>query len=974
MCKSAALSVLVFCLLCVQAVAADDTAAATKPAENRKEIEFFEKKIRPVLVKHCYECHSAKAKKVQGGLLLDTRAGIRRGGESGPAIVPGKVDESLLIDAIRYASFEMPPKKKLPKQVIADFVTWVKNGAADPRDGKPRGTRPAGLTIDFDEARKFWAFQRPQRTPPPKVRNRTWPRSDIDRFLLHRLEKEGLTPVADADRRTLIRRVTFDLTGLPPKPGEIAAFLQDDSKNAFEKVVDRLLASPQFGEHWGRHWLDVARYADSNGGDINLTFHNAWRYRDYVINAFNTDKPFDRFIVEQLAGDLMPHNTDQQRSEQLIATGFLIIGPKMLSERDKEKLRMDVVDEQLDTVGRAFLGMTLGCARCHDHKFDPIPTRDYYAMAGFFRSTTTVQGIRMGNVNVSGWIERPLPMKPDHKRALAEHKRKLAQLNKQIAALKKQLGPSKGGTVVAAKQLPGILVDDVDAKRQGNWKKSTYVAQYVGKGYVHDDKTGKGDKSITFTPMIPKAGRYEIRISYAGGGGRDSKVPVTVRHAGGEKTIFVNQSRQPRIGGLFHAIGQFRFEAGRSGAVTISNKGTTDYVIADAVQFLPVGELAKPFKKSAPKKSAEERKRELKLKSRLKVLEGQLAALKKAAPRPAPMTMAAADREQPADCRIRIRGGPHKLGRVAPRGFLTVATTDSAPDVNTDQSGRLELARWIASKNNPLTSRVIVNRIWHHLFGVGIVPSVDNFGRLGGRPSHPQLLDRLAVDFVEDGWSVKRAIRRIVLSRAYQLSSAKAHGSQPVGLAADPKNRLLWRHNRRRLAAEAIRDAMLAASGQLNLKAGESSVTGLGEQAVANNLRDKTGRLKGQATRRSIYLPLIRNDLPDFLTVFDFADPNVVVGARSVTTVPAQALLMMNSNFVKEQARLLAERVLRQEDLDETGRLAMIYELTLGRKPTGVEQSRALSYIREQDAKNATAAWADFCHAILASTEFRFVE
>ena len=939
---------------------ADDKADA-------KHLDFFEKKIRPVLVKHCYACHSAKSKSVKGKLLLDSRDAIRKGGESGPAVVPGDVKKSLLIDAIKYESFEMPPKQRLPKTVIADFETWIKNGAHDPRESKAGGQRPAGSRINLAAGRKFWAFQPLKRHPAPDVKNGDWPTSDIDRFILKRLEAAGLKPAADADRRTWIRRVTYDLTGLPPTPRESQRFLSDKSPNAYAKVVDRLLASPRFGEHWGRHWLDIARYADSNGGDINLTFKNAWRYRDYVVRSFNSDKPYDRFIVEQIAGDLVPppsHGGARgSRAEAMIASGFLIVGSKMLSERDKEKLRMDTVDEQLDTIGRAFLGLTLGCARCHDHKFDPIPTSDYYALAGILRSTVTVQGIRMNNVNVSGWIERKLPIPPEQQAAVAEHQRKTATLQSRITALRKRLGLTAATGIVKAKNLPGIVVDDMQATTVGLWKKSKYTKRFVGAGYVHDDKQGKGKKSITFTPNLPTAGRYEVRLSWTGGNGRAANVPVTIRHADGMSNKKLNQRKQPTIGRLFGRLGVFRFEAGRKGSVTISNAGTTGHVIADAVQFLPVDAKPVTTRKPASKKDAN-------LEQQLATLESQLNRLKKTAPPQAPMCMAPSDRPQPADCHIRIRGEAKNKGKLVPRGYLSVLPLDG-PKIANGQSGRLELAQWIADRRNPLTARVIVNRIWHHLFGAGIVRSVDNFGKLGDRPSHPQLLDRLAVEFVENGNSLKTTIRKIVLSRTYRMSSAHSDS----GMAQDPQNRLLWRHNRRRLTAEAIRDSILAVSGRLDQQLGGSAVTNFGEQAVANNLRHKGGGTSSTATRRSLYLPLVRNDLPKILTVFDFADPNVTTGARNVTTVPAQALLMMNSEFVKSHAADLAKHL--QAETDDDKRLTRLYELVLNRRPTTLERQRAEKYLAGFDAatsEESQHAWSSYCHALLASTEFRFVE
>lgn len=944
-------------------------------------LEFFEKKIRPVLVAHCYECHSREADKTKGGLLLDSRAGVLRGGESGPAAVPGKPAESLLIEAIRYESFEMPPTGRLPEAVVADFVKWVEMGAPDPRgDDPPLADK---TEIDFEAARQFWAFQPPRKHAAPEIREESWPAGDVDRFILARLEAAGLRPAADADRATWLRRVTFDLTGLPPAPGEIAAFLGDESERAYETVVDRLLGSPHFGEHWARHWLDLARYADSNGGDINLTYPNAWRYRDYVVNAFNTDKPFDQFVVEQLAGDLLPAETDALRAERLIATGFLVVGPKMLSERNKEKLHMDVVDEQLDTIGKTFLGLTLGCARCHDHKFDPVPTHDYYALAGILRSTITVEGIRMNNVNVSGWIERPLPIPPDQARALAAHKQELDDVGRQIAAIKTELDKLQKQTKLTRDALLGVVVDDSHATVVGEWKPSTYVPRYVGTGYVHDNKEKKGGKSITFTPELPKAGEYEVRLSYAGGNGRDRRVPVTIRHAQGEASVELDQVAMPQIGGLFQPLGRFRFDAGRQGSVTISTTGTTEYVIADAAQFIPVELLEN--EDVAAMDAALKTQAGLSQKSEeLKRLEQRAAELKKKAPPAAPTAMAAQDREQPADTAIRVRGEPHNLAEVVPRGFLTVTRTGSEPDINPQQSGRLEMGRWIASPDNPLTARVIVNRIWHHLFGAGLVRTVDNFGQLGERPSHPELLDTLAVDFVEHGWSVKHLVRQLVLSRTYRQATS-AEPAPCESKLVDPENRLLWRMNRRRLNAECIRDALLAASGALDRRAGGSAVEGYSEQAVANNPADKSGGSgAGGQFRRSLYLPLIRNDLPDFLTIFDFADPDVATGSRAVTTVPAQALLMLNSEFVRSQARRIAEQALAAQVADDDAQLDGIYLKMLGRPASDAERSRARDYLAAFQPVEAAdgvspvpadvQAWSSLCHVIAASTEFRFLD
>ena len=668
-------------------------------------IDFFESKIRPVLVKQCYSCHSLDAKKSQGGLLLDSKQAMQRGGESGPAIVPHKIDESLLIDAIRYEGLEMPPKKRLSKEVVNDFVKWVEMGAPDPREEKSPPVKKS--EIDFEAGRQFWSFQPVQRPVIPKVKQTSWPHSDLDRFILAKLEAKGMQPVSDADRTTLLRRVTFDLTGLPPTPVEIEAYLEDRSENAFEKVVDRLLKSSHFGEHWGRHWLDLSRYADSNGGDINLTYPNAWRFRDYVVKSMNIDKRFDQFIREQIAGDLLPASNAAQQAEQMTASGFLILGPKMLSERDKVKLRMDVVDEQLDSCGRVFLGMTLGCARCHDHKFDPVSTRDYYAMAGILRNSITIEGIRMGNVNVSGWIERSLPIEAKHQKELDEYNKQLSMWQTELKSAKNVLARLEEKSKLPQEKLLGIVVDDEQAEKVGTWKFSTFVPRYVGKGYIHDEKLGKGEKTLTYRPNLPTKGTYEVRFSYASGNGRAKKVPIQIHHAKGDKQLHLNQLDRPELSGLFTSLGQFEFEKGTDGFVKISTTGTVDYVIADAVQFIPVEALS-PKSSSKNQKDAKLKDAAVAMQAKVsaqakqvKELEQKIAALKKNAPAPAPKVMVSEDRPEIEDCKICIRGEPHNTGDLIPRGFLTVLRTGDEPDMPANQSGRIQLAEWMANEQNP---------------------------------------------------------------------------------------------------------------------------------------------------------------------------------------------------------------------------------------------------------------------------------
>jgi hypothetical protein len=953
----------VLLLLCVPAARSADLTG----------VQFFEQKIRPVLVQHCYTCHSAQAKKLRGGLRLDTRAGLREGGDSGPAIVPGKPLASLLLKALWHDGLEMPPKGKLPDHVIADFERWIRMGAADPRGGQ---AAPAPTTIDLEAGRKFWAFQPPRRHAVPRVVHTAWPRSDIDRFILAALEAKGLQPVGDTDRRTLIRRATIDLIGLPPTPAEIDAFVNDPAPDgaAFAKVVDRLLASPHFGERWGRHWLDVARYADSNGKDENLTFHEAFRYRDYVIDSFNHDKPFNRFVMEQIAGDLMPAAGPAQKDEQLTGTGFLVVGPKVLADRDFVKRKMDVLDEQIDTVGRAFLGLTLGCARCHDHKFDPIPTADYYALAGIFSSTRTLDGIKVGNAVVSGWMLRPLGGAAGEARAAAvkAHQQKLAALVARIKKVKAELQAHEDkATVRHPDKLPGIVVDDQDAKLVGQWKRSTYVRPYVGTGYLTDDKAGKGEKAVIFTPRLPKAGEYEVHVAYTAASNRSTNTPVTIRFAGGEKTVVLNQTERPPLGGLFQSVGTYRFDAGTAGSVTIANKGTTGYVIVDAVRFVPAGALAK-VKETAEGIPAEVRRNIAAAQEQLKKLQAEQKALTAAAPAPPVLVMAVKDEAQPANCRIQIRGNPHSFGALVPRGFLRVATAGQMPTVAAHQSGRLELARWLADPSNPLTARVMANRVWQHLLGEGLVRTVDNFGRQGELPSHPELLDALALRFMEDGWSVKKLIRAIVLSRVYQLRCT----TEAAAAKADPENRLLGRAHRRRLEAEVIRDAMLRVAGRLDLTRGGCPVAILGERAIDNN--SQGGVPTDTNLRRSIYWPVIRNDLPQLFEVFDFADPDVTTGKRNTTIVATQALYLMNSPFVLAQARHTATRLLPLPN--DAARLAELYRWALGRTPTAKEIQTTLRFLAhyrrgiKDPTRRDVDAWTAVCQAMFGCTEFRFVE
>ncbi len=949
-------------------------------ADDSAKRDFFERRIRPVLVKHCESCHSSDAKSIKGGLRVDNAQVLRSGGDSGDVLSLSDPSDSLLLSALNYDSLEMPPEGKLPAHVIKDFEKWIADGAFDPRTASESpGSAKITASERIAEGRQLWAFQRPKRHPLPTVRDNNWSQNWIDRFVQARHESESVLPAEDASRITLVRRLHFDLLGLPPSREAIEQFLADESPHAYSRMVDRLIASPAFGEHWGRMWLDVARYADSNGGDFNATFHNAWRYRDYVVNAMNNDKPFDQFVREQIAGDLLPFSSDEQRTEQIVATGFLMLGTKMLSERDKEKLTMDVVDEQINTVGSAFMGLTLGCCRCHDHKFDPIPTDDYYALAGIFRSTRTLQG--ESQEYVSTWPRRDLPAAQAHLAAVKKHASQKKSLEKDLTASKKQLEAAKKALESIASKSNALTFDDAGAEVAGSWKASTLTPRYIGKGYIHDNLTDKGEKSVEFKLKVDKAARYELQMSYPPGGNRANNIPLTIRHADGITDAVLDETKTPEINKLFTSINTFRFDADQDYSLVVSTTGTTGYVIVDAVRLIELDQNGSPVTATVnleqvaalEKQTAETDK----LTDQVASIEKAIKDLEGSAPPPLPKALAVDESTAIADCEVCIRGEHLNRGKTVERGFVRVALTNAIPNIDESTSGRHELADWISSPNHPLTARVIVNRVWYHLLGEGIVRSVDNFGELGERPTHPKLLDDLAVRFVTPasdgglGWSIKQLVREIALTRTYQMSSEHNESAWQT----DPENRLLWRAHRRRLPAESIRDSMLAISGRLDLSPGASPVEGLGT-LVSNNQADAKKYSGKELPKRSIYLPIIRNELPSSLTVFDFADPDLVVGKRPVTNVPAQALLLMNSPFVMDSADATAERLLKRPDQTTQQLAQSTYKLILSRTPTDLELERAIAFLKdlsEYKKELKHKRLSQLIHVLFASTEFRMV-
>ena len=800
-------------LLSVLLVLAVPSAFGASPGERVADFEWFETKVRPILVDHCYTCHSADTKPA-GGLRVDDRNGLLAGGNSGAAVVPGDPGASLLLKRVSHKK----PDRRMPKEgqpltvdQIAALSRWIREGAPWPAVKIPASLGHSNESYE-PLKREHWAWQPLKNPERPAVSDASWPLDELDRFVQAGLTKAGLDPVEDADRASLLRRVRFDLTGLPPTPEEIDVFLKDSSSAPFARLVDGLIASPQFGERWGQHWLDVARYADSTGPSRNIPYPHAWKYRDYVIDAVNADKRFDRFITEQIAGDLLPASSSAERDRLLIATGFLALGVKDVNQRFKVRFVMDNVDDQIDAVSRSILGLTVTCARCHDHKFDPIPTTDYYALAGIFTSTDNCAGLR--NKMGGGGLEYYDPSL-------------LVRLSGETSPAPEQEARALEAKVAEAKKA---------------WDAIRGTPEGLAKG----------------PNGVPVQRRY--RVAY---------------------------------------------ERARAELLALTDPAAHGLAVHGARDAKEIG-----------------------------------------------------------DTEVRIRGQAEKLGPKVPRGFLTAFEVSDAPSVNAKQSGRLELAGWLTSSRNPLTPRVIVNRVWYHLFGRGIVSTVDNFGTTGDQPSNPELLDHLATRFVRDGWSIKRLVRAIVLSRAYQLGSK----ATPKHLGADPANALVWRHSPRRLDSAELRDAMLAASGSLSpqrLRA--SPIHELKMVEIRDNGPEARAILeKADASKeRSVYLPLLRGITPRALEAFDPVDQTLVTGMRQVTTVPGQALYLLNSPFVRRQALALAARLFDQEATDDD-RIGALYRLVLGRSPKQDDIERSRAFLAEYQTAQAELDAAAHAHPRVA--------
>ena len=922
-------------------------AFGQKPTPEK--LEFFEKKVRPVLVNNCARCHNPKAMVAE--LDLTTAEGFLKGGESGPLVNRDQPEQSRLLLVVGYQEkLKMPPAGKLREDEIEALAEWVRMGAPWPGVEAARpvvAAAPRSGRAFTDEERKFWSFQPLAGVEVPEVSNlksANWARTPIDRFILARLAEKGLVPAKPADRLTLLRRATYDLTGLPPTEAEIGAFVADQSPEAFSRVVDRLLASPRYGEKWGRHWLDVARYADSTGNDEDHRYPHAWRYRDYVIDAFNRDLPYDRFVRDQVAGDLLPADDGGEVNRQgIIATGFLSVGPKALAQQDKARMLYDVYDEQVEVTGKAFIGLTISCARCHNHKFDPVLTRDYYGMVSIFAST---RSFRDPNAFVSQPLTKPLVTKADYGRYQARldewkagQKRLQLALETIIDTRKEAriglLGAKLADYLLGARQVyhAGASVAEVAAHRQlepevlQRWvaylKPGDEPRQHLLTWHQTEDPVAeaKAFQAAFTTRLADWQSKLAVwREKYRAAVGAKSALPDRPTFVSGEDRFFAE--------------------------AYLEKKGPFSVDDSEERYFTPEEWVE------------------------VKRLRRELDDHKKVMPSEPEMACAVED-GQPVTQHVFIRGDINNPGEEAPRTIPTILASDRPVSFG-EGSGRRELAEWLTRPDNPLTARVMVNRIWLWHFGEGIVRTPDNFGKMGERPTHPELLDWLARQFVQSGWSIKALHRTIMLSSAYQMST----GITDTTWNADPENRLFSRFPRRRLTVEEMRDGLLAIDGTLDLTMGGTLQSGTGTDSENDSKRLSLNPEK--VDRRSVYVPLRRANLPTLLNLFDFGDATAMSGKRQLTNIATQALFWMNSDFVTTRSGNLARELLRAKGQGNGARIRSVYLKILNRPPTPDESAAALRYVAEfalrQPKADPVAAWQSFCRVLMASNEYIYLD
>jgi hypothetical protein len=1013
--------------------------AGDGPGNDPAAVEFFEKSVRPILVARCHECHGPSKQK--GGLRLDGRAAVLAGGSTGPAVVPGNAQESLLVDAINYGeTHQMPPKSKLPDAEIATLTEWVERGVPwgmeSPRSSSrlPVGkveTKPDGLSkSQLRERARYWSFQPIRRvTPPvPSQALRNWPRNGIDRFIAAGLESQGLTIAPEAERRVLIRRLSFDLRGLPPSPEEIAAFVTDQSASAYENLVERLLASPHYGERWARHWLDLARFAETAGHEYDYEIPGAFRYRDYVIRALNADLPYDRFVMEQIAGDLLERprwNPSEGFNESILGTGFYFLGEGGHSPVDVREEEMRHIDNQIDVLSKTFLGLTVACARCHDHKFDPITSKDYYALAGFLHSSRLQQAF----IDSPGRITGDLRRRESLKEALIATLRDVqADLPDAVRSWVARAGQSRvalasssdGGRPVPAAKPAGesIVFEDFGGDSYGGWfetgaafgDRPSRAGDFrlmagshpprlvpIKAGQAHSGRFSDRLQGVIRSPSF----KIEARFIHHLAAGRGGRINVVVDN--------YEKIREPIYGGLTVRVDhgdELRWLTqdvgmwlGHTAYLEIADGAAVDYSstasrLDDGLGYIAVDEI-RMSNSPAPgnvREPSEQGAQALDLDNitvalrnsnpaKAHYLTSVLNEIRTIEARlPAPTLALAAADGSGVDEHIHVRGSHKNLGATISRRFLEVLGGSELSAAETG-SGRLELARQIVDPtSNPLLARVLVNRLWKHHFGEGIVKSTDDFGAMGQKPTHPELLDWLASELIAGGWSIKAMQRLMVNSSTYRMSSAK----RPDAARIDPSNVYLHRMNVHRLEAESIRDAILCVSGRL-----ESVLYGPSVPVHLTSFMEGRGRpaQSGPADgggRRSIYLNVRRNFLDPMLLAFDAPVPFSTMGRRNVSNVPAQALALLNDPLVISQARLWASRALAVPGQTPRARVDDLYVTALGRPATTEEARASLAFLDSQmqarqahpgtSADAALLAWADLCHVLINVKDFIFID
>ncbi|MDC0143341.1 PSD1 and planctomycete cytochrome C domain-containing protein [Verrucomicrobia bacterium] len=978
-------------LMCVLAM---PMVLSAQELSDAAKVEFFDQKVYAILKDNCFKCHGGE-KKLKGQFRLTSREGLLAGGEIGPAINLKEPQKSLLLDMLSYrdGDHEMPPKAKLPQAQIDILTQWVKLGAPfNPKLEIAGNDVPHKLPNTQINARTkaYWAYQKIEHPPTPKVANDDWGRSAIDAFVFDRLARNKLTPNGPADRRQLIRRAYYDLIGLPPSPEEVATFIKDSSPNAFGKVIDRLLAMPQYGEKWGRHWLDLVRFAETNGYERDSKKDLIWKYRDYVIRAFNEDKPYDRFIMEQIAGDELPDKT----GDSITATGFYRLGIWDDEPADRPLARYDYLDDILRTASETFLGMTVGCARCHDHKIDPIPQKDYYSLLSFFSDISPHGKGKTNHVPITG------------AKAKAEMETKRAGQQKQIQHIRAKIDP-----------IEEQLLDELAKKNPSLRDKAPKDTKKLNNPYALPDASrGKG-QIWEYTFAKPGDNWFEIAFDdqswekdWSGFGTRGTpgshvrtewrtsdiwlrkdfrlvEIPgklVLRIHHDEDAQVYMNGKLVKTLTGHSNRyidmdITEASLDVLQTGRNTIAIhcKQTTGGQYIDAgllvdYNITPVPLLARLHGKAilGDVKLAEYNQ----LHQQLTTLEQQKLEVKEE------FAMAVGERGRQKTWVLK-RGNPQLQGEEVVPAFPQILGTSEVKipegyDTGKTSGKRRVLADWIASKNNPMTAKVMANRLWQHHFGRGIVRSSNNFGHIGDQPTHPELLNWLAAELVDGGWKLKRMHKLIMMSRTYQMASS---GNQ-AALAADPNNDFFWRFDMRRLAAEEIRDSILTLTGELNLKmTGPSIYTEIPAEVAKTASRPGAawGRSsKEDAVRRSVYIFVKRSLHEPFLASFDWADTDNTCDVRFVTTVPTQTLTMMNSKFLNDSAEKLAARLEKEQPNDTSAQVIRAITLATSRPATKEDVADGLKLI-EHFTKNGidrNKALQRFCLLVLNLNEFVYLD